>query len=145
MSSSPFRRRLGWRYVIERRFMGWDYDHRSRWFDNEADCIEAAHRELDALEPTSDRDLLGGRTTKDREADEQGPLTVETRYRWKPAEEAPEGWRSGASWFDETVPPTLVTIWTDAPKNRSPFLHDHMFIRSYRVVEQRFVTEWKDQ
>lgn len=74
-----------------------------------------------------------------------GPLTVETRYRWEPDEKAPEGWRSGAHWFDETVPPSVVTIWTDAPKNRSPFLHNHKFIRSHRVVEQRFVTEWKDQ
>lgn len=56
---STFLRRPGFRFVIEKHFMGWDRHSTSRWFRDREACERAAHAVLDGYEP-SKGDLLGG-------------------------------------------------------------------------------------
>lgn len=54
---SPFRRRPGFRFIIERHFIGWERRMVSGWFKDRSRCEGAAHQKLDTYEP-SKGDLL---------------------------------------------------------------------------------------
>ena len=67
---------------------------------------------------------------------------IETRTRWEATMEPPEGWRPGIGEFDKNG--DYWRLWTDAPSDKNPHLHNIKWIRSRAVRQQRIVGEWMD-
>lgn len=65
----------------------------------------------------------------------------ETRIKWRPQEELPEGWR----WLENQTlhdDGRYTRSMTSAPEGGKWWEHETRSVEFDRVIEERFVTEW---
>ena len=73
-------------------------------------------------------------------------LVRESRIRWEQIDAAPSahGWRRCDYGCFSEDGETHSQLWTDAPKTENPHLHNTVWVRSRRIIQERFVTPWRD-
>lgn len=68
----------------------------------------------------------------------------ETRNRWEPVDEPPEGWRRcDYSEFSPDAERWFV-LYTNAPRDKNPHSYDTFWQTHRRIVQERWVTPWQD-